>query len=142
MPNIDKFIKLMHENDITPKLWTHDEVYAMYIEYIDLRSSPVELASVSVKTLFDIADAADCCVSDVFDFVESGEIITLFHQRRLTPWLMLFSTKFAKWCNESISAESLIVLESIIRPTYWKSRFIKRPDDVELMKKYIKHLSL
>jgi len=142
IPDTNAFIWLMKEKDIDPTIWTNDQVYSQYIEFLDRRASPYNQAKLTVTTLYKVADAADVEVPDLFDFLESNEVIQLFRQRRLSPWLMLHSSKFRKFFVSKLSNEQQIILETIIRPRYWSEKFKNNPKAVEDMKKYIRELNL
>lgn len=142
LPEPKTFVWLMKERDISPAIWNNDQVYAIYLEFLDRQGDPKKAAETTINTLFDIADAAECETSDVFDILTPNEVIQLLRERRLSPWILLNSKKFLKFFVERVSNEERIVMESIIRPNYWGEKFTKRPEDVELMKKYVAELSL
>jgi hypothetical protein len=54
IPDPESFIALMKEKDISPTIWGNDQVYALYIEYLDRRATPVSQAKVTINTLFNI----------------------------------------------------------------------------------------
>jgi len=141
-PDVDAFVALMKEKDISPTLWTNDQVYAIYLEYLDRRASPLSQAKVTIDTLFKIADAAECEVNEIFDILQPNEVITLLRERRLSPWILLFSPKFKELLIHQTSDEQRIIMESIIRPHYWVDKFGKQPNDVEMMKKYVEELDI
>lgn len=142
IPDIQAFINLMKEKDISPTIWTNDQVYALYLEYLDRRASPIRQAKITIDTLFKIADAADCDVGDVFEVLYPNEVITLLRQRQLSPWILLFSAKFKDFLVNKTTNEQQIVMESIIRPQYWSQKFQKSHDYIETMKTYVKELNL
>ncbi len=110
LPDVDAFILLMKEKDISPTIWANDQVYAIYLEYLDRRSTPAQQAKITVDTLFKIADAAECEVSDVFTILEPNEVISLLRERRISPWLLLFSPKFKDFLVNHTTPEQRIVM--------------------------------
>ena len=142
IPDPEAFIALMKDKDISPTIWTNDQVYAMYLEYLDRRASPTSQAQITIDTLFKIADAADCETSEVFDILTGNEIIVLLRERRLSPWILLFSKKFKNMLIHNVTDEQRIIMESIIRPRYWTAKFKKRPEDVATMRKYVEELDI
>jgi len=60
IPDPEAFINLMKEKDISPTIWTNDQVYALYLEFLDRRATPISQAKITINTIFNIADAADC----------------------------------------------------------------------------------
>jgi len=142
LPDPDAFITLMKEKDISPTIWTNDQVYAIYLEFLDRRATPLSQARITINTLFNIADAAECEVSEIFDIIQPNELIVLLRERRLSPWLLLFSKKFKTLLIHKASDEQRIIMESIIRPRYWTEKFKKCPNDVAMMRKYAEELDI
>jgi len=142
IPDPEAFIALMKEKDISPTIWTNDQVYAIYLEFLDRRASPTSQAKITINTLFKIADACECEVSEVFDMLTGNEIIILLRERRLSPWILLVSKKFKQMLIKNVTDEQRIIMESIIRPNYWIQKFKKCPEDVETMRKYVEELDI
>lgn len=142
LPDVDMFIWLMKDKDVSPTIWTNDQVYALYLEFMDRKAPPLKHAEITINTLFDISQERGCEVTDVFDELTPNEVIHLLRQRRLSPWILLHSNKFKQFFINRVSAEERIVMESIIRPPYWGKKFSSMPDDVERMKLYVGELSI
>lgn len=142
LPDVDMFIWLMKKEDISPTIWTNDQVYVLYLEFMDRKATPNKQAKITIKTLFALADALDCNVGDVFDHLLANEVIQLLRQRRLSPWILLNSGKFKQFFVNKTTTEERIVMESVIRPPYWAQKFKDCPEDVERMKLYVTELSL
>ncbi len=142
LPNIDIFIDLMVRKSIDPNYWTNDVAYRKYLEHISRKLSMPELVKITVKTLFDIADAADVSVNNVFDVLTPNEVIQLLHQRRLSPCILLNSKKFANFYINGTTAEEKIMMQSIVNANYWTNRFNKNPKDLQDVKLYITELGL
>lgn len=142
LPEPKSFIWLMKDKDISPAIWNNDQVYALYLEFLDRQGDPKKAAETTINTLFDVAEAADCEVGDVFDAMTPSEVIQLLRERRLSPWVLLNSRKFMKFFVERVSPEERIIMESIIRPNYWGEKFKKLTSEVELMRKYVSELNI
>jgi len=123
IPDVDVFISLMKDRDISPTIWTNDQVYSLYLEYIDRKMTPLRHVEITINTLFDLADDKDVNIDDIFSIVTPNEIIQLLRQRKLSPWFLLNSAKFKEFFINKTTSEEKIVMESIIRPKYWKDRF-------------------
>ena len=67
LPDTKAFIWLMKEKDISPTIWTNDQVYSMYLEFMDRKVSPKRHAEITINTLFDLAEEHNCEVSELFD---------------------------------------------------------------------------
>lgn len=141
-PDVDAFIRLMKENDISPTIWNNDQVYAMYIEYLDRRTTPLQQARTTIDTLFSVSEKLECDIGDIFDNIHANEIITLLRERRISPWILLFSKKFMVILQHRASPEQRIIIESIVRPQYWTKKFNNHPEEVQLMKKYVEELNI
>lgn len=142
IPNADLYILLMKEKDIDPVIWTSDEVYTLYVEFLDRRADPITQAKITIETIFKISDAADVHPAEIFDILEPNEVIEFFRRRQLSPWLMLKSSKFRDFFVNKMTSDQRIILETIIRPDYWTEKFKKHPKSVEQMKKYVSELNL
>ena len=142
IPDIDVFVRLMKEKDIHPTIWTNDKVYSLYLEYADRKLSPMKHAEITINTLFDYAEDKEVEVVDVFDNITPNEVIHFLRQRRLSPWILLHSDKFRTLYINKTTSEEKVILESIIRPQYWKHKFETQPKTVQIMKKYVSELQL
>lgn len=141
IPDVEVFIALMKEKDISPMIWTDDQVYALYLEYLDKRLSPIKQAALTIDTLFKLADALDCDVSRVFHEVHPIEILQLIRERRISPWLLMHSVEFKKLMIRC-TPEQRALFEGLIRPQYWKYKFDKNPEIGKMMKKYAEEMNI
>ena len=144
MPRPDLFIKIMIEKDFPPTMWTLDETYTEYIQYLDNKTSPKTLVGITVDTLLSRSDDLDCDVNEIFNHISPIEVIELLRERKLTPWFLLQSTSFANFLRELKfkNRSQYITLETLITPRVWKSRFNKRPELIKEIKGYVKEMDL
>lgn len=142
LPKPTLFIELMKEKDISPTIWTNDQVYAMYLEFLDRQCDPYKMVEITINTLFEISEAAECNVEDIFEVLTANEVIHFLRQRRLSPWFLLLSNKFMHFFSKQISSEERIIIESIVRPEYWSKKFQQHPQTVQTIKKYVKEMNL
>ena len=142
LPDVKVFIDLMVRTNVDPNYWSSDAAYRRYLEHVTRKLPAKDLARITIKTLFDIADAAEVDVSKVFDVLTPNEVIQLLHQRRLSPWILLNSKKFADFFINHTSTEEKVIMETIVNPDYWKDRFKKQPKDVKMVQKYVAELGL
>lgn len=133
LPNVDMFIKLMIELQYPPTLWTCDEVYSLYVQRLDAVTTPKELVNISLKTLFDLSVDYDCDISEIFEHISGSYVAQLLRERKVTPWLLLRSKKFKQFLiNLSKSfPEQYIILETLINPSVWATRFQQHPKIVQ-----------
>lgn len=142
LPDAHIFIDLMVQTKIDPNYWTTAVAYRKYLEYMSRQLSSHKLAKITIKTLFDLAEAGAVDVSEVFTLLTPNEVIQLLHQRKLSPWVLLNSKKFAQFYINHTNTEEKIIMESIINTDYWHRKFKKNPKDVTTVKKYIEEMGL
>jgi len=142
IPDTQAFISLMIKNSIAPPQWIKTNTYGIYLSYITKNLPVRALEKITIDTLFDVADAGEVNISKVFDILTPNEIIQLLHQRRLFPWVLLKSKKFADFVMNNTNTEERIIMENLINPDYWNKRFKNNPKDVEKVKQYINELGL
>lgn len=142
LPKPEKFISLMVQKDYPPTIWTNDEVYTTYLEFLDRKTSPIDQATLSIETLVGLADKHDIDLSDVFTVITVQDIIHLLRTRRLSAWLLLFSNKFKYIFANNTTTEQRMVIENLIRPDYWGDKLADHPQDVETIKMLVKEMGI
>lgn len=142
LPSVEKFIWLMVEKKYPPIIWTSNEVYVLYLEFLDHKVSPMDQFALSLRTLMKYTDKHDVDVSEVFDKMLPTEVIHMLNTRRLSPWLLLHSSKFKLMFRDKFSPEQTIILENLIRPEFWIERFKQNPKEVEKIKKNLAEIGL
>lgn len=144
LPSVDIFIKMMVQEQYTPTMWRMNEVYVKYIEHLDYNTLPLDQAQITVKTIDRIADAAECKPNEIFDIITASEVAELIRQRKLSPWILLNSKKFFEFLHKTKkeSAPQFSLLASLLRTSYWKTKFNKDLKSVNQMKEIISGLGL
>lgn len=142
IPDTDMFIKYMIDRDIPPTIWMNNEIYASFIEFLDRSADPNKQAAMTIDYMFKIADALDCDVSDIFEYLHPDDIIQMLHRRQLSPWILLHSPKFKQFLIHKTTDQQKIAMQAIIRPDYWAEKKTQRPEVVAVMKKYVRELNL
>lgn len=142
LPDVEGFIRLMIEKDLSPFLWTNDKVYVLYLENLDRRTNPIKQAEISISTMIKLADILEIDVSKVFETVSPNDILQLIRERRLSPWLLLFSSSFRYMLAHRCTPEQRNLFEQLIRPMYWKVKFDRNPEYVDYMKSYVKEMGI
>lgn len=139
--DIDMFIRLMKMKELGPNLWLRDDVYSLYLDFVDRLSDPYDMVKLSINELMDISEEYSCDVSDVFSHVSTSEILDLIRQRRLSPWLLLRSAKFKQLLIQSTTEETSI-FENLIKPAYWSYKFKQHPEVLTAVKMCVSELGL
>lgn len=142
LPMVDKFIWLMIEKKYPPTLWTSDEIYTIFLEFLDFKTTPMEQFAVSLQTVMKYADKLDIDITRVFDTIAPNEVIHLIRKRRLSPWFLLFSKSFKKMFKMRMSQEEMIIMENLIRPEFWVEQFENHPREVEKIKSSLQEIDL
>jgi hypothetical protein len=142
LPKPEKFVWLMVQKDFPPTMWLLDEAYALYIEYLEYNTPPIEQVQISIDTLFSVADKHNVDVDQVFTKIHPNDLIQMIRARRLSPWLLLMSKKFKEYFVKTVSQEQRIILETLIRPDTWADRFEKHGETVTKIKQCVQELNL
>lgn len=142
IPDTNLFIKFMIDRDISPMIWVNADIYAAFIEFLDRASDPTQQATMTIDYLFKVADALECDVSDVFEYLHPDDIIQMLHRRQLSPWILLHSPKFKQFLINKTTDQQKIAMQAIIRPEYWAEKKAERPEVVATMKKFVRELNL
>jgi len=142
IPSTDIYIKLMVRKKIEPKLWYLEASYHIYLEYITYQLSLDQIYEITIKTLLDCASAAEVNTSKVFDILTVNDVIQLFRQRRLSPWVLLKSQKFAKFVKFRATPEERTILSAIIKPDHWAKKYKKNPKQTKIVKNRLSEMGL
>lgn len=128
--------------DYPPTIWCNDEVYVIYLEFLDRKAPPMECATLSIETLISYSDKKDIRLPEVFTQISIQEVIHLLRVRRLSPWLLLFSKTFKSALVNRATDEQRIILENLIRPSYWPDKFQQHPDEVVKIKMLVNEMGI
>lgn len=142
LPLPEKFIWLMVQKDFLPTLWTSDDAYTIYLEYLDKKVPPIEQALLSVKTLMTLADKEGVDPSEVFSKLTAPDVIHMLRTRKLSPWLLLFSVKFKQFFVDKTTPEQKIIINNMIRADYWGEKKQEHAESITEIKKLIKELGI
>lgn len=127
LPQPEKFIKWMVHRDFQPTLWTNDEVYSQYLDFVDSSFDPLDQVTLSIGTLLKYADGKEIDVSDIFEAINPNELLQMIRVRSVSPWLLLFSRKFSNMLKTRMNNEQQNILETLIRPEYWGDKISQNP---------------
>lgn len=142
IPDTSIYVRLMVEKQISPMIWTDDEIYAMFIEHFDHTLEPMEHARIAIDTLIELCDIAQCQPSDLFAKVDCSVIIDKLRQRKLSPWILLNSKQFKHFYVNRTNASQKVIMQNLIQAEHWHKIFQKRPNDVVTMKQMTQELGI
>ncbi len=141
LPDATKYIAVMVQKNISPMLWCRDECYTFYLEWLDRTSDPVDLATTSINTLYQISEVAEIAIANVYTVMNYREVMQLIRQRRLTPWLLLCSKAFKEFLT-NLDGSEREELMNLIGYSYWAEKFEANPTTVDHMKQFNAALGL
>lgn len=142
LPKPEKFIWLMVQKDFPPTIWTTDEGYTTYLEFLDRKTSPMDQASLSIETLIAVADKHEIPLGEVFTVLTAQDIIHMLRTRRVSAWLLLFSKKFKYLFANETNIDQRLIIENLIRPEYWGEKLEEYAESVKTIKMLIEEMGI
>ena len=141
IPNPSQYIKVMIENDMPPPMWCRDTSYAMYLNWIDKASDPIDQVSDSIEYLIGICEAEEVTLENIFTHLGTQRILQLIRQRRLSPWFLFASERFIGMLR-GLSPDERAVFSGVINAAVWSDKFQNAPHKVREINKIVKGLNL
>lgn len=142
LPDAELYIRLMNDLDMPPAMYTSDQVYTAFLEHMDKRVPAIKNAKITIETLFQYAEDHNIEISNIFEEIDPNDLILLLRQRKVSPWLLLRSRKFAKMLQTRMSRDQRILLETIIRPKIWGEKLKNHCEDVKNIDHFVEALGL
>lgn len=139
--DIGIFIKMAVEQDLPPSMWTQDAVYSKYLHYMMSSVPPREQMRVTVDTICQLADIFECDTADIFKHVTANELAQILRERKMSPWILMFSKKF-KGFLMNMTPDVQQMFNDLVRPMYWKMKFDKSPKDVAYAKAIVQEMGI
>lgn len=97
IPNPMQFVKVMVDTDTAPVLWCRHTTYALYLQWYDNQYPPLQQFVETYDRLAELALDMRCDILDVYFQLGAEEIARLVRRRKLSPWLLVVSTRFLKY---------------------------------------------
>lgn len=142
LPAPEKFIWLMVQRNFTPTMWRNDDVYSIYIEWLDRKMSPLDQVKLSINTLLQVSDRKEITPDQVFVQMTAPEAIHMIRSRQLSPWLLMFSRTFRDLFLHRTSPEQRMIIENLIRPEYWAEQKDQHAADVAVIKTLVTEMGI
>lgn len=140
--DVDTFVRFVTEKRYMPSVWTSNDVYIPYIQYMDASVPPLKHATISSKTIMAVADEKEIPTSEFFEHVTGSEVIHLLQTRKLSPWLLYFSNKFKTFYNDKLNGDEKIIINTFLNGELWKERFEKHKRVIPKIKHFVEGLDL
>lgn len=141
LPSTDLYVQVMMQKAIPPNLWTDDRAYAIYLEHMEYHIDPKLSIIMTSESLAKLSKEYECDISDVFKRVNKNDIIQLIRERKLSPWILLKSPRFAEFLDDC-STEQMSILENLIDSSFWKKKFKADPKTAKFVNLCIQELGL
>lgn len=141
LPDVEIYVQIMVKKDIGPELWCNDKAYGIYLEHLEYQVNPNVSVKITSDTLEKLSSEYQCEIGDVFSRSNKNEIIQLIRERRLSPWILLRSSRFKQFLV-SCSSEQLDMVETLIDSGYWIKRFKENPQITKMMGLYVRELGV
>jgi hypothetical protein len=141
IPDTQKYISAMVMWDIPPVMWTRDDVYAKFIDFLDSVSTVEDHITYTYSTLRKISEVVECPISQAFQHLELHMVIEYIQARKLSPWIILKIKGFRAFFL-TLNGFQKQKLEAFIRPTYWANRIKEQPEDTALIEQFIEQAKL
>jgi hypothetical protein len=135
------FIKFMHQRNIDPTVWTHNDIYCDYISSFSKMVPPLEQVFASANVLLNFAELYEVDVSTIFDHIPPNKLIELVQLKQISAWLLLFSGKFVEW-HETLSEEQQLLLENTLRTDEWLENKSIHSELIPKVKEMVRELGL
>ena len=117
MPNVDLFVQLMAEKDISPLLWRRDQCYTLYLQKFD-NGDPLEQVAAAIETMMYFSERDEVPIKEVLTHLGCRAVMELIRLRKMTPWI-LFCTEAGADFMKSLDEEDLSELAKLINAAYW-----------------------
>lgn len=142
IPDKKLYMNFMTDYGLSPMLWRTENIYQKFIEYYDSETSPEFKAKLSLKTMMKLSNILECDIADVFDNLLPSEVARLIYERRLSPWLLLFSKRFKQYLHMLSDPSQHLMITTLIDPMEWQQRFRKEKEAVKKIKAIVSELDL
>lgn len=142
IPDANLYIAFMISKDLLPQHWKRDDALEEFLEYYDCDISPKKHIEKSVDTIMRVAEALECEPSEIFEHLDNNTVLILVQARKISPWLLLNSTKFKQYLRERASAKERNYIQKHINPAKWKEILKKNEHLLPDIRLILKELEL
>jgi len=118
----ERYMALMIEAELLPVLWCRDSAYAIYLDWMDRLSDPLDQVHDSISYLMDICEREGYALPAAAAALGGQRIIALIRQRRLTPWLVFNAESFCAVIR-GMDRSELGAFNVVVNSGYWSTRF-------------------
>lgn len=137
----NNFIEWVVKSGIKIDHWCRDELYEKYVIEL-LHTESVETAlERSIQHMTVWANLNDSIWNHYFNYVSTNRAMFDIKDGKISPWLLLNSTKGKELLNQ-FRDDQLAAISTIIDPKVWVKKFKQQQQDLELVRTIIKESNL
>jgi hypothetical protein len=140
LSDLEMFINLMVRKDWAPSLWRSESAYRLYLDALnkeDLKTSALR----TIQFLDNLAAQKDIQIEEILPALGIREIISLIRAKKISPVILLRSSKFEKMYCE-LDENDTHALHQVINATYWQDRMSEDPEAIVEITGWLKELGI
>lgn len=141
IPSLELFFKYVITNSIQPSIWCDKRLISKYYNFLDNQADPIKLSEMSIKTILSYCKDKNIKSELFFDFIPFPLLVHFIQLRKLSPWVLLLSTRY-KNNYKNLKDYQQKILDAHINLMLWKIRFQKCPNDVKFIKCLLNQIKL
>ena len=137
----DQYIDYVIKSGVKLDHWCRDGLYEQYVLYL-VKTEPVEVAlQRSIGHMMEWAEKNNSSWNHYFNYVSVNRAVFDIRDGKVSPWLVLNCVS-GKKLLANFNDEQLSAVGATIDPEFWRKKFAKHPDDVDLVKQVVKESNL
>lgn len=142
IPSLDMedYIRHMIKLTMPPAIWTHGDVYKMYIKATK-KESPIKQIQNSTMFIMKVCDEDDVPIDQFFANLPCPQLIQWIDNNDITPWILLVSTKFKRW-YAGLDEDDQDRVNTAIDIDNWGTKIRNNPEVVQQSKDILLELGL
>jgi hypothetical protein len=137
----DQYIDYVVKSGVKLDHWCRDGLYEQYVLHL-IKTEPVETAlQRTIGHMMEWADKNNSVWNHYFNYVSINRAVFDIKDGKISPWMVLNSINGKKLLG-NFNDEQLSSVGATIDPEFWRKKFAKNPDDVDLVKQVVKEANL
>jgi hypothetical protein len=137
----DQYIDYVIKSGVKLDHWCRDGLYEQYVLHL-VKTEPVEVAlQRSIGHMMEWAEKNNSSWNHYFNYVSVNRAVFDIRDGKVSPWLVLNCVS-GKKLLANFNDEQLSAVGVTIDPEFWRKKFAKHPDDVDLVKQVVKESNL
>lgn len=133
----DQYIDWVVTSGVKLDHWCRDELYDRYVLELIKAESVTTALQRSVSTMIDWASNNDSVWNHYFNYVSLNRAVYDIRDGKMSAWLLL-NSKSGQTMLSRFNDEQLEIVAPMIDPGFWKNKFKRSPEDLELVRDVIR----